>query len=96
MSAIILDEIRSCNSEAARARILLSTPLSLLWDFRSEFRAAFETAGFLHGRDCLDAEIAMMAARRLADGSHGQTVLLTLQASRSVLRQIAREGVAGQ
>ena len=96
MSAIILDQLQSSNSEAANARILLSTPLSILWEFRCEFREVIETTGFISGRNCFDAEIAMMAARRLADGSHGQTVLLTLQATRSVLRELAREGISGR
>lgn len=87
----ILEDFRTANSDAARAGWLLTAPLSVLWNQRVELRELLDASGFIEGRDYLSAEIAMMAARRLPDGSHAQTVMLTTQAMRSAMRFKMRE-----
>jgi hypothetical protein len=96
MSALlpIVEELADCETDAQRADWLLRVPAGVICRDCSAIRRILMEAHFTFGLQAFAVEYSALHATRLADGGLPQTVVLSVQAIRSLLREIVRKGGA--
>lgn len=88
----IIEELADAPDHAARARWLLSVPLSVLIRDQVAVNRLLSAAGFYEGLAYLAAEISALSATRGRDGLAAQTIRMTREHARIGIQIIARGG----
>lgn len=88
----IVELLADCQSDAERAQWLLTVPQGVVLRDHTSIRMVLREAGFQVGVECLEIEVAALAAKRTADGGLPRLVTLNVQAARSFLRHVVRKG----
>jgi hypothetical protein len=88
----IVEELADCETDAQRADWLLRVPASVICRDSSAIRRILMEARFTFGVQAFEVEYSALHATRLAEGALPQTVILSVIAIRSLLREIVRKG----
>jgi hypothetical protein len=88
----IIEELADCETDAQRADWLLRVPASVICRDGSAIRRILMETRFTFGVQAFEVEYSALHATRLADGALPQTVILSVQAIRALLREIMRKG----